>query len=103
MHKDLVTPYLDHLWLVYFPREWFTYMINYITEQTHDLDGIILEVSVDHEHPPSLQIKNKNLGFRWVYKQDIEELMHTMTPGGGNSIQIHDDSGDGHSNTLFRI
>ena len=96
LRKDLVTLNLDHLWLLYFPRESSIFMINYVTEQTHDPDGIILGVDVDDsQHPYGLHIKIKNLGFRWVYKQDIEGLMCTMTPRGSSSIQIHDDLGMG--------
>ena len=94
LQKDLVTLESDHLWLVYFAREAFSGLMGWVTEDNHDFDGITLVVEMqDAQHPQGLYIEIKNLGFRWVYKQDIEGLMRTMTPEGSSSIQILDDPG----------
>ena len=96
LQKDLVTPKFDHLRQFYFARECFTDMINWVTEDTHDFDGIKLVFEMeDDQQPQGLCIEIKNLGFRWVYKQDIEGLMRTMTLEGSSSNQIHKDLGIG--------
>ncbi|XP_058730480.1 disease resistance protein Roq1-like [Vicia villosa] len=86
LEKDLVTVDLDHLLLIFFSRESFIGMISYITEELHDdISGIKLTALV--KQPLGLHLEVKNCGYRWIFKEDLEQLNPEMMYSGNSSIQ----------------
>ncbi|XP_058730475.1 disease resistance protein RUN1-like [Vicia villosa] len=86
LEKDLVTVDLDHLLLIFFSRESFIGMISYITEELHDdISGI--ELTALMEQPLGLHLEVKNCGYRWIFKEDLEQLNPEMMYSGNSSVQ----------------
>lgn len=84
--KDLVTVGLDHLLLIFFTREEFIdYYVSYITKGNHDINGFELAAIV--EQPYGLHLEVKNCGYRWVFKEDLEQLNPNMMYSGNSSAQ----------------
>ncbi|XP_058730589.1 disease resistance protein RUN1-like [Vicia villosa] len=89
LEKDLVTVELDHFLLIFFTKEEFIdYYVSYITKGLHDISGIELTAIV--EQPIGLHLEVKNCGYRWIIKEDLEQLIpQTIYSGSGNSsVQI---------------
>lgn len=86
LRKDMVTVELDHLVLLFFTRkEFIDYYVSYLTKGVHDIDGIELATTV--EQPQGLHLEVKRIGYRWVFKEDMEQLNPKMMYGGNSSIQ----------------
>ncbi|MED6156724.1 hypothetical protein PIB30_017098 [Stylosanthes scabra] len=83
--KDLITTQLDHMLLIFFSRENFTnnYII-YLKEGTFDLDGIEFATTSDY---PEEVVEVKSCGYRWVFKEDLEQLNPTMMYTANSSNQ----------------
>jgi hypothetical protein len=73
-----VTVDLDHLCLLFFTREMFIdCTINHqppITDGFHD----IIEFEVSVEQPFGLHLEIKSCGYRWIFKEDLEQLNSQM-------------------------
>ncbi|KAK2380926.1 disease resistance protein RUN1 [Trifolium repens] len=73
-----VTVDLDHLCLFFFTREKFIdCTINHqppITDGFHD----IIEFDVSVEQPLGLHLEIKSCGYRWIFKEDLEQLNSQM-------------------------
>ncbi|XP_058730492.1 disease resistance protein RUN1-like [Vicia villosa] len=81
LEKDLVTVDLDHLLLIFFSREDFIgYYMSYLTEALHDISSIELRAIV--RQPLGLHLEVKNCGYRWIYKEDLEQLNPQMMYNG---------------------
>ncbi|XP_058730490.1 disease resistance protein Roq1-like isoform X2 [Vicia villosa] len=83
--KELVTVDLDHLLLIFFSREEFIGMISDITEGLDDISGIELKAIVDQ--PLGMHLEVKNCGYRWIFKEDLEQLNPQMMYSGNSSVQ----------------
>ncbi|KAL5055112.1 hypothetical protein RYX36_035794 [Vicia faba] len=86
--KDLVTVELDHLFLTFFSREIVIRNMCSITEGLHDdFSGIELTALV--LHPFCLLLEVKNCGYRWIFKEDLEQLnqQRRYTGSGNSSLQ----------------
>jgi len=74
--KDLVTVELDHLLTVFYPREEFIHRLSIHPNSMHDLHRVEFETRVPS--PPGLRGVVKNYGYRWVYKEDLQQLNSNM-------------------------
>jgi hypothetical protein len=84
LEKDLVTVELDHLLLIFFTMEEFIgFYLSSLTDGLHDISGIELEAFV--EQPLGLHLEIKNIGYRWIFKEDVEQLK--MMYRGKSSVQ----------------
>ncbi|XP_052114680.1 disease resistance protein RUN1 isoform X2 [Arachis duranensis] len=76
LKKDLITTELDHMLLIFVSRE---ASINEYTsnakEGTSDLHGIILHAASNY---PEEVVEVKSCGYRWVFKEDLEQFNPTM-------------------------
>jgi len=81
--KDLVTVGLDHLMLIFSSKEQFITTASLITKRSHD-SGIDLTAFVGQ--PLGLHIEVKNCGYRWIFKEDLEQLNQQMMYSGSSSI-----------------
>ncbi|XLT49544.1 hypothetical protein HN873_042148 [Arachis hypogaea] len=83
LKKDLITTELDHMLLIFVSREAF---INENTsnakEGTSDLRGIVLDSMGNY---PEVEVKR--CGYRWVFKQDLEQFNPTMMFSANSSAQ----------------
>ncbi|CAJ2630903.1 unnamed protein product [Trifolium pratense] len=90
LEKDLVTVELEHLLLIFFTRgECIDYYMSHITKGLHDISSTI-ELAAVVEQPLGLHLEVKNCGYRWISKEDLEQLNpQMMHSGSGNSsVQI---------------
>lgn len=72
--KDLVTVEFDHMVLLYFTRE---RLIN--------SNQLVEFVSID-THPQELHVEVKKCGYKWVYEEDLDQLIHSMEHNGNSSV-----------------
>ncbi|XLR13536.1 hypothetical protein S83_041474 [Arachis hypogaea] len=83
LKKDLITTELDHMLLIFVSREAF---INENTsnakEGTSDLRGIVLDSMGNY---PEVEVKR--CGYRWVFKEDLEQFNPTMMFSANSSAQ----------------
>ncbi|KAI5387570.1 hypothetical protein KIW84_073607 [Lathyrus oleraceus] len=85
LEKDLVTVDLDHLLLIFFGREKFIDLISDATEGWDDISGIELSATVSQ--PFGLHLEVKNCGYRWIFKEDLEQLNPQKMSKGNSSVQ----------------
>ncbi|KAK7262630.1 hypothetical protein RJT34_30205 [Clitoria ternatea] len=84
--KDMVTVEVDHLLLLFITQEFFfDNFLSRITEGTNDLHGINLVII--YRHPRGLCLEVKNIGYRWVFKKDLEQINRKRMFSGNSSIQ----------------
>lgn len=83
--KDLVTVDLDHLLLIFFSREEFIDLVSDGTEGWDDISGIELSATVSQ--PFGLHLEVKNCGYRWIFKEDLEQLNPQKMYKGNSSVQ----------------
>ncbi|XP_050900152.1 disease resistance protein RUN1 [Lathyrus oleraceus] len=83
--KDLVTVDLDHLLLIFFSREEFIDLVSRATDGWDDISGIELSATVGQ--PFGLHLEVKNCGYRWIFKEDLEELNPQKMYKGNSSVQ----------------
>ncbi|KAK7405064.1 hypothetical protein VNO78_06241 [Psophocarpus tetragonolobus] len=70
--KDLITVELDHLLIAIYSREAFISSL----EDTVSLDNIVFKTYVFE--PQGLHLDVKNCGYRWVFKDDLQQLNPNM-------------------------
>ena len=78
--KDLVTLELDHLLTVFYSREQFIHLLSRYPNTMH---GIQFETVVTS--PQGLRVVVKNCGYRWVFKEDLQQLNSNMFFSGNSS------------------
>ena len=76
LKKDVVTVELDHLLTVFYSREEFIHLLSRHPNTMHDLHRVEFESRVPN--PPGLRGVVKNCGYRWVYKEDLQQLNSNM-------------------------
>ncbi|KAK7342499.1 hypothetical protein VNO80_25454 [Phaseolus coccineus] len=81
--KDLVTVELDHLLTVFYSREEFIHRLSRDPNTMHDLHGVQFETSV--RSLQGLRVVVKNCGYRWVFKEDLQQLNSNMFFRGNSS------------------
>ncbi|MED6223385.1 hypothetical protein PIB30_073520 [Stylosanthes scabra] len=84
--KDLITTELDHMLLKFFSREAF--MRDYINDFKRgesDFHGIGLALVTSTKYPEVVEVKS--CGYRWVYKEDLEQFNPTMMSTANSSAQ----------------
>jgi len=74
--KDLVTVELDHLLTVFYSREQFIDLLSTSRNTMHDLHRVEFETRVPS--PRGLRGVVKNCGYRWVLKEDLQQLNSNM-------------------------
>jgi len=74
--KDLVTVEFDHLLTVFYSREEFIHLLTRDPNTMHDLHRVEFETRVPS--PPGLHGVVMNCGYRWVYKEDLQQLNSNM-------------------------
>jgi hypothetical protein len=85
LENDLVTVDLEHMLLIFLPRESF---MEYITSgQRGCFPQRIIKLEGYAVHPPRLHLEVKNCGYRWIFKEDVEQLNPQMMYGGNSSVQ----------------
>ncbi|MED6181376.1 hypothetical protein PIB30_018883 [Stylosanthes scabra] len=82
LNQDLITSELDHILLIFFSREEFinTY-VSFINKGEFDLDGIELSIN------SIIYSEVKSCGYRWVFKEDLEQFNQTMMYSANSSAQ----------------
>ncbi|CAK8577161.1 unnamed protein product [Lathyrus sativus] len=85
LRKDLVTVDLEHFLLLFLSRERFIHWISRITDELDDISGIELRAMV--VQPVGLHVEVKNCGYRWISKEDLEQLNPQMMYSGNLSVQ----------------
>ena len=83
--KDLVTVGLDHLMLIFSSKEDFIALRSHLRNRPHDDSGIELRAFV--LQPLGLHFEVKNCGYRWIFKEDLEQLNPHMMYSGSSSVQ----------------
>jgi len=81
--KDLVTVGLYHLLTVFYTREQFIHLLSRHPNTMHDLHRVEFKTSIGR--PPGLRVVVKNCGYRWVYKEDLQQLNSNMFFSGHSS------------------
>ncbi|XLT49620.1 hypothetical protein HN873_042224, partial [Arachis hypogaea] len=85
LKKDLITTELDHMLLIFFSRDRIIdHYTSHLKEGRCDLDGI--ELATLSEYPKEI-IQVKSCGYRWVCKEDLEQLNSTMMYSANSSTQ----------------
>ncbi|KOM49981.1 hypothetical protein LR48_Vigan08g080800 [Vigna angularis] len=70
--KDLVTVGLDYLLIVFYSRQDFIHLLNGHSDTMHDLQAVKFETWV--ESLPGLRFMVKKCGYRWVFKEDLQQF-----------------------------
>ena len=84
LRKDLVTIKTDHMLVKFFSREKFIEAYaRYSQKGACNRDGIEMEISII---PQGLHLEVKSCGYRWVFKEDLEQLIPTMMQSGNSSV-----------------
>ncbi|CAJ1978767.1 unnamed protein product [Sphenostylis stenocarpa] len=73
--EDLVAVELDHLFTVFYSREEFIGLLTQDPDKM--LDPAKLEFEIISNNSQGLRIVVKNCGYRWVFKEDLQQL-HLM-------------------------
>ncbi|XP_057752795.1 disease resistance protein RUN1-like [Arachis stenosperma] len=85
LKKDFITTELDHMLLIFFSRnQMIDHYTSHLKEGRCDLDGI--ELATSSEYPEEI-IQVKSCGYRWVCKEDLEQLNPTMMHSADSSSQ----------------
>ncbi|XP_029126405.1 disease resistance protein RML1B-like [Cajanus cajan] len=71
LNNDLVTDEIDHLFMVFFPREIISLYRNVYEDKMGFTTGTF-------EHPKGLHLEVKNCGYRLVFKEDLQQLNLNM-------------------------
>ncbi|XP_027910317.1 disease resistance protein RPP4-like isoform X1 [Vigna unguiculata] len=74
--KDLVTVGLDHLVTVFYSRQQFIHLLSTPPNTMHDLYQT--EFGTFIHHPKGLRIVVKKCGYRWVFKEDLQQFNSNM-------------------------
>ncbi|RDX73270.1 TMV resistance protein N, partial [Mucuna pruriens] len=83
--NDQVTGELDHLLIVFHSREPFIRFQSAYVNEMHDLDEWEFTTAI-HDLPKGLHLEVKNCGYRWVFKEDLQQLNpNTMFSGNSSS------------------
>jgi len=80
--KDLVTVELDHLLTVFYSREKFLRLLSRHPNTMHDLHIIEFPNTINSQ---GLRGVVKNCGYRWVFKEDLQQLNSNMFFSGNSS------------------
>ncbi|QCD87436.1 hypothetical protein DEO72_LG3g1972 [Vigna unguiculata] len=81
--KDLVTAGFDHLLTVFYSRQEFIHLLSSHPNTMHDLHGIEFETWI--QSPKGLCVVVKNCGYRWVFKEDLQQFNSNMFFSGNSS------------------
>ncbi|CAI8589086.1 unnamed protein product [Vicia faba] len=65
-------------------EEFIGYYMTYLTEVLHDISCIELRAIV--RQPLGLHLEAKNCGYRWIFKEDLEQL-NSQIYNGNSSVQ----------------
>ncbi|KAL1362167.1 hypothetical protein AAHE18_03G060100 [Arachis hypogaea] len=85
LKNDLITAELDHMLLIFVSREDFLDENTRIAKEgTSDLHGITLHTISDY---PEEVVELKRCGYRWVFKEDLEQFNPTMMFSANSSAQ----------------
>jgi len=74
--KDLVTVGLDHLFTVFYSRQQFIQVLSTPPNTMHELHQTEFETDVDN--PKGLRVVVKKCGYRWVFKEDLQQFNSNM-------------------------
>ena len=86
LRKDLVTLESDHMLVKFFSRkEFIDRYVSELQEGACDLDGIELAIGISQ--PQGLHLEVKSCGYRWVFKEDLDQLNPTMMQSGNSSVR----------------
>ncbi|MED6111123.1 hypothetical protein PIB30_049631 [Stylosanthes scabra] len=84
--KGLITTELDHVLLMFFFRESFVRLVSFINDGAFNPDKIEFATNViDLAYSEVVEVKR--CGYRWVFKEDLEQLNPTMMFGANSSDQ----------------
>ncbi|XLR13537.1 hypothetical protein S83_041475 [Arachis hypogaea] len=81
LKNDLITTELDHMFLIFLSREAF---IDEFPEEGPSDYGIVLASRSDY---PEELVELKRCGYRWVFKEDVEQFNPTMMFTANSSPQ----------------
>ncbi|XLU47941.1 hypothetical protein S245_042755, partial [Arachis hypogaea] len=81
LKNDLITTELDHMFLIFLSREAF---IDEFPEEGPSDYGIVLASRSDY---PEELVELKRCGYRWVFKEDVEQFNPTMMFTANSSAQ----------------
>ncbi|XP_057749889.1 disease resistance protein RUN1-like isoform X3 [Arachis stenosperma] len=85
LKKDLITTEVDHMLLSFISQEVFiNYYVSHIKEGASDLHGVELHIISDY---PEEVVELKRCGYRWVFKEDLEQFNPTMMFSANSSVQ----------------
>lgn len=76
LEKYLVEVKSDHMWLLYIPLKLFLATLKLISRTLPHVDDIYMKAYSAKGRGLDLDVKN--CGYRWVYKQDLQEFNLTM-------------------------
>ncbi|XLR56055.1 hypothetical protein S83_006727 [Arachis hypogaea] len=86
LEKDSITTKLDHMLIVFFSREVFINLfVSYLKKGASDVDSI--ELAIMSDYPEEVELKS--CGYRWLYKEDVEQFNPTMMYTATSSTQQH--------------
>lgn len=84
LQNDLVTGELDHLLILFASREEFLLFPSEHETDMHGLDTRGFTTSI-YDHPKGLRMQVKSCGYRWVFKEDLQQLNPNMMFRGNPS------------------
>ncbi|KAL5131084.1 TMV resistance protein N [Glycine soja] len=84
LQNDLVTGELDHLLILFASREEFLLFPSEHKTDMHGLDTRGFTTSI-YDHPKGLRMQVKSCGYRWVFKEDLQQLNPNMMFRGNPS------------------
>uniref|UniRef100_A0A0R0HF10 Uncharacterized protein n=1 Tax=Glycine max TaxID=3847 RepID=A0A0R0HF10_SOYBN len=84
LQNDLVTGELDHLLILFASREGFLLFPSEDETDMHGLDTRGFTTSI-YDHPKGLRMQVKSCGYRWVFKEDLQQLNPNMMFRGNPS------------------
>ncbi|QCD87576.1 leucine-rich repeat-containing protein [Vigna unguiculata] len=74
--KDLVTVGLDHLFTVFYSRQEFIHVLSTPPNTMHELHQT--EFGTSTHNPKGLRVVVKKCGYRWVFKEDLQQFNSNM-------------------------
>jgi len=80
--KGLVTVESHHLFTVFYSREQFISHLRRHPKTMHELHGVEFGIKVRSK---GFRSAVKNCGYRWVFKEDLQQLNSNMFFGGNSS------------------
>lgn len=84
LQNDLVTGELDNLLILFASREGFLLFPSEDETDMHGLDTRGFTTSI-YDHPKGLRMQVKSCGYRWVFKEDLQQLNPNMMFRGNPS------------------